>query len=130
MSGPAVSPLDYQRRRPAVVPTESLVKLGLLCGVVPLVIGVGCFLLFVVLDSDVFSFIGFFTLLGGVGCFGLGAVCLGVYRFQIARAAPEDAAPARRRFRVAATVLVLDLPIAALCASAGRALLERRGSMK
>lgn len=123
MTNAPLHPLDYADVR-IVSPSKVLVAVAMICGIAPLAVGVMTLLLFVATRSMAFAAVGLFTLLAGCVCFVVGILCLVIFRYQASRAAPEDALPARRTSRIALTILLLNLPVAAACTWAGNRLID------
>src|SRR5688572_4088789 len=109
MSEPAAK-LDYATLRP-VVPALVLQRIALVCGILPMCVGVGCLILYAATSNDDFIVGGLITLVGGSICFAVGAICISIYQFQALRSAPEDKPLARRRYRIALIILVANFPL-------------------
>ena len=86
--------------------------MALACGLIPLGIGTVVFVLFLIFRTEDFALFGFLTILVGSCLAGVGFVCLCVYFYQSRRAAPDDAAIARRRVQFDLGVIVANFSIA------------------
>jgi hypothetical protein len=115
--------LDYNRL-PASAPMIWLHRIALACALVPMAVGVLAFLLFVATRSLDFAILGFFTLVAGCALAFVGSVCLGVYRFQASRAAPDEAAIARRRAKRDLFLLLANFPLGVALALGGLAIMD------
>ena len=93
-------------------PMVALHYVALLCGVGPMAIGAFVFVIFLITRSPGAAIFGFMTIVAGCAAAVLGAVCLGVYWFQAARATPDDATVARRHAKRDAAILLANFPLA------------------
>jgi hypothetical protein len=103
-------------------------RIALACALVPMAVGILTFLLFVATRSLDFAILGFMTLFGGCALAFVGSVCLGVYRFQASRAAPDEAAIARRRAKHDLFLLLANFPLAVVLALAGLGIMNHGNS--
>ena len=106
-------------------PTAWLHYIALACGLIPLGIGTVLFVLFLIFRTQDIALLGFITIMVGSSMAFVGFVCVGVYFFQSRRAAPDDAAVARRRVLVDLGIIIGNFPIAYGMAWAGLWLMAR-----
>ncbi|MFI5403179.1 MAG: hypothetical protein ACHQ1G_09595 [Planctomycetota bacterium] len=86
-------------------------RLALLCGALPLVVGVSVFLLWLVTRADGLMLLGFFVLCGGLAFFAVGVLALGRFCWLAFR---EPQLPARFWAATIACALLLlsNFPVA------------------
>jgi hypothetical protein len=77
-----------------------------------------------------FAILGFFTLFAGCALAFVGSVCLGVYRFQASRAAPDEAIIARRRAKRDLFLLLANFPLGLVLTLAGLGIMNSQGNSR
>jgi hypothetical protein len=122
MSGPTLLSYDSPTRP---TPTVWLHYVALACGLIPLGIGTALFVLFLTFRTEDVALLGFITIFVGSCLAFVGFACIGVYYFQARRAAPEDAAVARRRVLIDLGIITANFPIAFGMAWGGLWLMSR-----
>lgn len=112
LSPPCV--IDYCTLEPEIrYPKLSRVAFWL--GLIPLSVGIGITLLWVVTAWRVLPVCGLFTILGGVACFGVGVICLSVYFFANLGLRGEDRREVLGKSAALALLLLINFPAAYLC---------------
>jgi hypothetical protein len=114
----SVGALDYGVPAKSNAPTV-LYRVALLCALLPLSVGTLIFLTYLATESNALTAAGFFTLIGGVILFIVGAGCLlgyGILEFR-SRAMPRR--QLAKRVAIAAVLLGIGFPVAWVYAAIG-----------
>jgi hypothetical protein len=90
-------------------------------GLIPLCVGIGITLLWIVTAWQALPICGLFTILGGVACFGVGVICLTVYFFANLGLKGDDRREVWRRTTATALLLLINFPAAWLCIQVAQA---------
>jgi hypothetical protein len=124
--------LNYSRPGQAR-PSVALFKIAFFCWIAPLVRGVMTLLLsWASHEAHIFPFrtrskiavFGLFTLLAGIALFFIGTVCLAVFASLLRRCESGERARWSKRARLLLGGLILNFPVAFLCAWAGLTLVK------
>jgi hypothetical protein len=119
----AESPLSLEYSSPQRLrPHPALLVLSFIAGIAPLTSGIGSLVLFGLTSRPVFIWMGLYTLFFGGLTVVCGLILIGVYRAQ-ARRATLDREILLRRSWIAGNILLLNFPIALICAFLGYILL-------
>jgi hypothetical protein len=110
---------------PGERPRVALFRLAQICWIAPLSTGVLTVAAYAVTFAQPLVFLGLGILVAGGVMFGIGAVCVTIFRWLLRRCDPDERALWSRRASVLLGLLVLNIPAAIACASAGLYLSSR-----
>ena len=96
----------------ATEPSKIALRTAYICAIVPLGIGIICFLAWLPTHATILARIGIIDLILGVGCAVLGFVCLGIYIWQASQFRPPKRGVLLRRALWAALLIVMNFPAA------------------
>jgi len=119
----SLAPLAYAEPTHAT-PRVPLFRVAQVCWAAPLAIGLFVTLLFLLTRENALALIGFFTLVAGVGLFGIGLVCLVVFWCLLRNCSDDDRQKWSRRSWQLFGLMLLNFPIAFACAWLGAKLLH------
>jgi hypothetical protein len=115
---------DYAMPETRGTISTRLYRVSVICGAIPLIVGGTVFLLFWLTRSSLFATLGFFTVLGGVLLFGVGAISLAVFSFQVWRAGRDSFRRWRGWIGLALVLLCSNFPAAVACIEVGTDLMS------
>lgn len=90
---------------------ERFYRIALLCGALPLIVGIGIYILWLVTEWDPLMVAGIFTIWGGLACVAIGFVCAAIYAVKL-RATGASPSPIARRVAKPLGLMLLNLPVA------------------
>lgn len=88
---------------------EYLYRIAFLCGLLPLTIGTGIYLLWLVTEWDVLMVAGIFTIWGGLACVAIGFIAAAIYAFKL-RATGALWGPIAGRIAKPVGLMLFNLP--------------------